>query len=75
MTKLAIDGGTSVRTMPFAPWPYFAADDIAAAGDVLCASRDKWMFRVVFINTVPDSDLFRREARHAVFPILSVKHQ
>lgn len=28
---LAIDGGTPVRTRPFAPWPHFDADEIAAA--------------------------------------------
>ncbi|TYO92007.1 DegT/DnrJ/EryC1/StrS family aminotransferase [Desulfallas thermosapovorans] len=39
MTKLAIDGGTPVRTVPFAPWPYFAADEIAAAGDVLKSGK------------------------------------
>ncbi|MBT0653125.1 DegT/DnrJ/EryC1/StrS family aminotransferase [Geomobilimonas luticola] len=29
--KLAIDGGTPVRSTPFAPWPFFDADEIAAA--------------------------------------------
>ena len=34
-TTLAIDGGTPVRTAPFAPWPYFEADEIEAAAAVL----------------------------------------
>jgi len=29
--KLAIDGGEPVRTTPFSPWPFFEADEIAAA--------------------------------------------
>jgi hypothetical protein len=28
---VAIDGGTPVRTTPFAPWPYFPQDEISAA--------------------------------------------
>jgi len=35
MPKLAINGGQPVRTTPFAPWPYFAQDEIAAATAVL----------------------------------------
>jgi len=30
-TSLAIDGGKSVRTEPFAPWPFFEQDEIEAA--------------------------------------------
>jgi dTDP-4-amino-4,6-dideoxygalactose transaminase len=29
--KLALDGGTPIRTAPFAPWPYFHQDEIDAA--------------------------------------------
>ncbi|TYO93231.1 DegT/DnrJ/EryC1/StrS family aminotransferase [Desulfallas thermosapovorans] len=39
MNKLAIDGGMPVRAMPFAPWPYFAAGEITAAGDVLKSGK------------------------------------
>src|SRR6185369_14597682 len=31
MKKLAINGGTPFRTIPFPPWPYFADDEINAA--------------------------------------------
>lgn len=37
--KLAIDGGSPIRTAPFAPWPFFAADEIAAA--TACLSSGK----------------------------------
>ena len=30
-SELAIEGGVALRTIPFAPWPHFAADEIAAA--------------------------------------------
>jgi dTDP-4-amino-4,6-dideoxygalactose transaminase len=33
--RLAIDGGKPVRERPFAPWPYFARDEIEAARKVL----------------------------------------
>lgn len=33
--KLAIDGGTPVRTAPFPPWPYFEEDSIEAAMEPL----------------------------------------
>ncbi|TYO94803.1 DegT/DnrJ/EryC1/StrS family aminotransferase [Desulfallas thermosapovorans] len=33
--QLAIKGGRPVRTAPFAPWPYFSADETAAATAVL----------------------------------------
>jgi dTDP-4-amino-4,6-dideoxygalactose transaminase len=32
-------GGTPVRTAPFAPWPHFAADEVAAAADVLRSGK------------------------------------
>ena len=38
-TTLAIDGGTPVRTAPFAPWPYFEADEIEAAAAVLRSGK------------------------------------
>ncbi|WP_279233236.1 hypothetical protein [Desulfallas thermosapovorans] len=28
-----------MRAMPFAPWPFFAADEITAAGDVLKSGK------------------------------------
>jgi len=31
MSSLAINGGTPVRTEPFAPWPFFSQDEIDAA--------------------------------------------
>ncbi|MEI6828150.1 MAG: DegT/DnrJ/EryC1/StrS family aminotransferase [Desulfuromonadales bacterium] len=37
--KLAINGGTPVRSTPFAPWPYFPADEIDAA--TACLSSGK----------------------------------
>lgn len=37
--KLAIDGGSAVRTRPFAPWPYFAEDEIEAAAAVLRSGK------------------------------------
>ncbi|MFS0738532.1 DegT/DnrJ/EryC1/StrS aminotransferase family protein [Sphingomonas sp. 1P06PA] len=40
---LAIDGGTPVRTRPFAPWPHFDADEIAAAVRVLESGKvNQW---------------------------------
>lgn len=39
MTELAIDGGKPVRTVPFAPWPSFAEDEIKAAVDILKSGR------------------------------------
>jgi len=36
---LAIDGGTPVRSTPFAPWPFFSEDEIAAAADVLRSGK------------------------------------
>jgi len=36
---LAIDGGQPVRTTPFAPWPYFEADEIAAAVETLQSGK------------------------------------
>ncbi|MBK5275234.1 MAG: DegT/DnrJ/EryC1/StrS family aminotransferase [Desulfuromonadales bacterium] len=37
--KLAIDGGTPIRTTPFAPWPYFDLDEIEAAAAPLCSGK------------------------------------
>lgn len=39
MTTLAIESGKPVRTTPFAPWPYFAADEIEAAERVLRSGK------------------------------------
>lgn len=36
---LAINGGQVIRTAPFAPWPYFADDEIAAATSCLATGR------------------------------------
>jgi dTDP-4-amino-4,6-dideoxygalactose transaminase len=36
---LAIDGGAAVRKHPFAPWPSFGEDEIAAATEVLRSGR------------------------------------
>jgi len=36
---LAIDGGSSVRTAPFAQWPYYAPDEIEAVRRVLASGR------------------------------------
>jgi dTDP-4-amino-4,6-dideoxygalactose transaminase len=35
--KLAIDGGAPVRTVPFAPWPHYAGDEIEAVQKVLAS--------------------------------------
>lgn len=37
--RLAIDGGTPVRTVPLAPWPHFAADEIEAVQKVLVSGQ------------------------------------
>lgn len=37
--QLAIDGGVAVRNVPFAPWPYFAQDEIDAVTQVLGSGR------------------------------------
>lgn len=39
MPKLAVDGGPPVRTAPFAPWPYYAEDEIAAVEAVLRSGK------------------------------------
>jgi len=36
---LALDGGSTIRTTPFAPWPFFQQDEIAAA--TACLSSGK----------------------------------
>ena len=37
--RLALEGGAPVRTQPFAPWPHFAADEIAAVAAVLRSGK------------------------------------
>ncbi len=39
LPKLAIDGGTPVRSEDWAPWPSFAQDEIQAAAEVLASGR------------------------------------
>lgn len=39
MNRLALFGGTPVRTRPLNPWPHFDADQIEAAGRVLASGR------------------------------------
>lgn len=36
---LSIDGGTVIRAVPFAPWPHFPLDEIAAASSVLASGK------------------------------------
>ena len=38
-SRLAIDGGTAVRPVPLAPWPYFERDEIEAVGRVLQSGK------------------------------------
>ena len=38
-SKLAIDGAPAIRTVPFSPWPHFAADEIEAAAAVLRSGK------------------------------------
>ena len=38
-TLLAVDGGAPVRSAPFAPWPVFDEDEIAAVARVLASGR------------------------------------
>ena len=37
--RLALEGGAPVRTQPFAPWPHFAADEIAAVAAVMRSGK------------------------------------
>ena len=37
--RLAIDGGTPVRTRPWAPWPEFSADEVETAAAVLRSGK------------------------------------
>jgi dTDP-4-amino-4,6-dideoxygalactose transaminase len=37
--RLAIDGGTAVRAAPFAPWPFYSADEIEAVSRVLASGQ------------------------------------
>ena len=39
MTRLAIDGGTPVRSTPFPPWPEFRPEEVEAAAAVLRSGR------------------------------------
>jgi dTDP-4-amino-4,6-dideoxygalactose transaminase len=39
LRALALYGGTPVRTRPFAPWPYFAEDEIATVAGILRSGR------------------------------------
>jgi len=39
VTRLAIDGGDPVRTVPFQPWPSFTEDDVDAVADVLRSGK------------------------------------
>ncbi len=39
VNKLAIDGGTPVRSTPFPPWPHFDEDDLAAVASVLRSGK------------------------------------
>jgi dTDP-4-amino-4,6-dideoxygalactose transaminase len=38
-TRLAVEGGQPLRKRPFAPWPFFSPDEIAAATRVLESGR------------------------------------
>ena len=38
-TVLALDGGAPARTAPFAPWPFYEADEIEAVRRVLASGR------------------------------------
>ena len=37
--RLAIEGGVPVRSAPFAPWPFYAPDEIAAVSQVLASGK------------------------------------
>ncbi|TBR10382.1 MAG: DegT/DnrJ/EryC1/StrS aminotransferase family protein [Rugosibacter sp.] len=39
IAPLAIEGGTPVRKLPFAPWPYYAPDEIEAVTSVLASGK------------------------------------
>lgn len=63
--RLAIDGGTPVRTVPLAPWPHYAGDEIEAVQQVLASGQVNYW-------TGDESRAFEREyaafvgTRHAV---------
>ncbi len=63
--RLALEGGTPVRREPFAPWPYFAPDEIEAVAAVLRSGKVNYW-------TGEQSQEFEREfaryigVRHAV---------
>ncbi|MBI2677712.1 MAG: DegT/DnrJ/EryC1/StrS aminotransferase family protein [Candidatus Koribacter versatilis] len=52
--QLAIEGGTAVRTRPFAPWPHFEPDEIEAVAAVLRSGRINYW-------TGPEGNTFERE--------------
>jgi dTDP-4-amino-4,6-dideoxygalactose transaminase len=37
--QLALEGGVPVRSMPFAPWPVYAPDEIDAVSQVLASGK------------------------------------
>lgn len=39
LLPLALEGGPSVRNLPFEPWPYFEVDEIAAVNQVLSSGK------------------------------------
>jgi dTDP-4-amino-4,6-dideoxygalactose transaminase len=41
-SKIAIDGGPPLRREPFAPWPWFADDEIEAAANVLRSGKTNY---------------------------------
>ena len=42
LPQLAVDGGTSVRSNPFAPWPYYEQDEIDAVTTVLRSGKTNY---------------------------------
>jgi dTDP-4-amino-4,6-dideoxygalactose transaminase len=56
---LAIAGGKPVRTTPFAPWPFFAPDEIAVATEVLRSGKVNYW-------TGPQGSEFEKELAAAV---------
>ncbi|WP_020579214.1 DegT/DnrJ/EryC1/StrS family aminotransferase [Actinopolymorpha alba] len=57
--ELAVTGGDPVRTTPFAPWPFFADDEIAAVVEVLRSGRVNYW-------TGDEGRVFEREYAAAV---------
>ena len=52
--RLAVEGGTPVRDTPFAPWPYYAPDEVEAAVRVLSSGKVNYW-------TGEEARLFERE--------------